>query len=206
MKRALKPYGTAALLNCNSRQFEDCKMQADQNRIAPPDMPSGQRIFAGPRQSGFTMVELVVTMIVIGILAAVVVPRFSLLSGFNDVGYRDKVKATLEFARKSAVAQRRNVRVLLSGNSLSLKVELATPEGDEGSPGSYQDLPLPTTDSACGGAANMICAPSNVTITAGPATLTFTSLGRPSAASYTYTVHGDADQVITVSTETGHVH
>jgi MSHA pilin protein MshC len=151
-------------------------------------------------QAGFTMIELIVVMMVIGILAVVVLPRFDLLKGFDEIGYRDKVKATLEYARKSAVGQRRNVRVSLAGNSLTLSIDNVVPES--ASAGTYpRALALPALDGACGGATNQICAPTGITLT-GPATLTFSALGRPSAAG-TYTVTG---ATITVEAETGYVH
>jgi MSHA pilin protein MshC len=159
------------------------------------------------RQSGFTLVELIVVMIVIGIMAVVVMPRFDLLKGYDEVGFRDKVRSTLEYARKSAVAQRRNVRVTLAGNNLTLKVDNDIPEG--AGAGAYpRDLDLPAADRACGGTTNQVCAPSGVTL-AGPATLTFTPLGAPSAAAI-YTVTGEAPALatyaVTVEAETGHVH
>lgn len=153
--------------------------------------------------SGFTLVELVVTMMIIGILAVVILPRFDLLRGYDEIGYRDKVKATLEYARKSAVAQRRNVRVALAGNNLTLTIDNDVPEGVAA--GTYpRALALPTPDNACGGATNQICAPSGITL-AGPATRTFTPLGIPSAAG-AYTVTGDSGHTITVEAETGYVH
>jgi len=154
-------------------------------------------------QPGFTLIELITIMLIIGILAVVVLPRFELLRGFDEAGYRDKVKATLEYARKSAVAQRRNTRVTLAGNKLTLAIDNDVPEG--GTAGTYpRALALPVPDGACGGATNQICPPASVTL-AGPATLTFTPLGAPSAAGI-YTVTGDATQTITVEAETGYVH
>ena len=167
-------------------------------------------------QSGFTMVELIVTMVIVGILAVIVLPRLNLLKGFDEIGYRDKVRATLEFARKSAVAQRRNVCVTLAGNGLTLTRDVRDPDANaadctsEPTP-NINRLQLPTPDAAyCGGATtgNEICRPGNVTL-AGPVALTFNPLGRPSAAAV-YTVTGEAPTLstytITVEAETGYVH
>jgi MSHA pilin protein MshC len=154
---------------------------------------------------GFTLVELVVIMIVIGILAVVVLPRFDLLKGFDEIGYRDKVKATLEYARKAAVAQRRYACVALAGNSLTLTRELAVPESTSGNCTGHPDLALPTSDRSCPGSpSNQICAPGGVTLT-GTASLRFSPLGRPDAAA-SYAVTGDSAATITVEAETGYVH
>ena len=154
-------------------------------------------------QPGFTLIELITVMLLVGILAFVVVPRLDLLRGFDEIGYRDKVKATLEYARKSAVAQRRNVLVTLGGNNLTLTIDNDIPEG-AGAGAFPRDLALPARDNACGSFTNQICAPTGVTL-AGPATLSFTALGRPSAAG-AYTVTGDAAHAIAVEAETGYVH
>lgn len=148
------------------------------------------------RQDGFTMVELIVTLIIIGILAVVALPRLDMLRGFDAIGYRDQVRATLEYARKSAVAQRRNVRVAIAGGGVTLTVERATPEGDSGTPGDYVALLLP------GRSSHQLAAPAGVTLTP-DATLTFDPLGRPSAAA-TLAVSGAG--TISVEAETGHVH
>ncbi|MBI5921059.1 MAG: type II secretion system protein [Betaproteobacteria bacterium] len=177
-------------------------------------------------QHGFTLVELVVVMIVIAILAVAVVPRFSLLSGFDEVGYRDKVKATLEFARKAAVAQRRYVCVTKNGNGLVLTRDLRDPDPltfasvtaatcpNAGS--SQVTLPAPDT-AACGGATagNEICAPANstsITLSAPATLLIFNPLGQPSSTAncsttnFCYTVTGTDAYTITVEAETGYVH
>ncbi|MDP2823611.1 MAG: hypothetical protein Q8O52_13160 [Sulfuritalea sp.] len=147
-------------------------------------------------ESGFTTIELVTVILVVGIMAVVVLPRFDLLQGYDETGYRDKVKATLEYSRKSAVAQRRNVQVTLTAASVSVKIASDVPEGVAANTFD-RDLILP------GSGSNQFSAPSGITL-APPATLTFDPLGRPSAgASFTLTGIG---QPITVEAGTGYVH
>lgn len=154
-------------------------------------------------EGGFTLVELVVLLLVIGVLAVVALPRVNLLEGFDEVGFRDKVKATLEYARKAAVAQRRYVCVTLAANSLTVTRETAVPESTSGDCTGHPALTLPAPDSACSGSpVNKVCAPGSVTLT-GTASLRFSPLGRPDSAG-SYTVAGST--VITVEAETGHVH
>ncbi len=168
------------------------------SRLSPPadSRLSSRREYSAQAQFGFTVLELVVVMVVIGILSVVVLPRLDVLDGFDQLGYRDRVKATLEYARKSAVAQRRNVRVQINSSVTTVTVEQATPEGDVGTPGSYAALNLPGSNT------NTFNPPSGVTLTPN-VTLTFDPLGKPSAAA-TLTVSGSGN--ITVEAETGYVH
>ena len=153
--------------------------------------------------SGFSMVELITVMIVIGIMAAVAVPRMN-LSEFDATGYRDKVRATLEFARKSAVAQRRIVCVTRAANGLTLTIDNVTPE-TPGAGACPRQLTLPATDAACGGPTHAICAPNaNVTLV-GPVALTFDALGRPSAAAIYTVTDTMMTLTINVEAETGYV-
>lgn len=161
-------------------------------------------------QRGFSLIELVTVMIVISILAVVALPNFSLLSGFDEVGYRDQVKATLEFARKAAVAQRRYACVSRSGNTLSLTIDAVSPEGRSVAtcPGA-QNLLLP------GSSSSSSISPRGTTtlLDSSAASVLFDPQGRPwTAASSTvstaaqFTVHGGGDSVITVEAETGYVY
>lgn len=159
-----------------------------------------------PRQrlSGFSMIELITVMIVIGILGVTVMPRFSQVLAYYETGYRDKVKATLEYARKSAVAQRRYSCVSRAGNDLLVTIDQGIPEAYAGGCPATA-LALPADDSDCNpAAANRVCARAGVTL-AGPAAITFSPLGVPSAGGI-YSITGDAVQTITVEAETGHVH
>ena len=150
---------------------------------------------------GFTLIELIMVVLILGILAVFVLPRANLTQGFDEVGFHDAARSTLEYARKSAIAERRNVRVTLAGNSLSLTIDNVGPEA-AGAGTFPRQLALPVPDRRCGGAVNQLCAPPNVTLTSATATLDFSPLGRPSAAA-TYAVTGQPD--ILVEAETGHV-
>jgi MSHA pilin protein MshC len=147
-------------------------------------------------ERGFTLVELVVTLILIGIMAFVAIPRMDLLRGWDEVGYRDQVRATLEFARKAAVAQRRSVQITFTASALTLQVQRQTPEGEGVAAWAALNPPGLTS--------NTINPPAGVTLMPATGTLVFDALGRP-AAGASFTVSGGAG-TITVEAETGYVH
>lgn len=142
---------------------------------------------AASSSAGFTLTELVVVIVIATVLAAFAVARID-RRGFDTEGYANQVAATVRYAQKLAVAQRRSVTVTVSGNSISL----AYP-----APVSAAVMMPPSTDPY------VINAPSGVTIA--NASLTFDALGRPSAGT-TLIVTGDVARTITIEAETGYVH
>ena len=68
------------------------------------------------RQSGFTLIELMVTMAVLAILAVVAVPGMTMLINGNRLsGMNDELTASVQLARSEAI--RRNARVTMCGSA-----------------------------------------------------------------------------------------
>ncbi|HET6720168.1 MAG TPA: type II secretion system protein [Rhodocyclaceae bacterium] len=168
-------------------------------------------MYTGVRSDGFTMIELVVTMIIIGILAVSILPRFDSLGSFDAAGFADQTQSLLRYAQKSAIAQRRWVAVDVG----------ATP------PTLCSQTVFPTCAAACAGGTGVtpIALPggsaarprASTSFKAGSSTvLCFDALGRPLAAGSAVpltvaasltVMEGAADfRTITVEPETGYVH
>jgi len=149
--------------------------------------------------SGFTLVELVVVLIIIGVLAVVAIPRLN-TGTFNAVGYFDEVRATVRFAQKDAIAKRRNVCLRFTASTLTLTYA--------------PDRASPTTCSANlvsprGATPFVVTAPSGVSITAST-DFNFNGLGQPVTTggaliggTLAFTVAGGGN--FTVQAETGYV-
>jgi len=152
------------------------------------------------RSAGFTLPELVVTLVVIGILAAVVIPRFAQKSDFDAFGYAEQTREALRFAQKSAIAKRRLVCVAIASNSISIQFASAF-----GASSCNTALINPATGKAYG-LASQDAAPSGVSINA--LSFNFDALGRPSfTANQTLNVAGGSTtQSIIIEAETGYVH
>ena len=77
------------------------------------------------RQNGFTMVELITVMVLLGVLAAIGVPRLMGDNGTGAVVFGDQVKSALRLAHKNAVARRRVVCVQAAGTTVSIRIRQA---------------------------------------------------------------------------------
>jgi MSHA pilin protein MshC len=188
-------------MRLSSSQIEASKQGAGKFHGAVQMRLFGKR--AGVNQRGFTLVELIMVMVIVGILGAVVAPRFFDANVFKSKGFADQVQATLRYAQKEAIAQRRNVCVATTSSDITLTIasvsgaasacntNLASPAGQP---------------SNCPSATYKICTPSAaITLASAPsANFNFDALGR-TAVTQTITISGATNNIV-VEAETGYVH
>jgi MSHA pilin protein MshC len=155
-------------------------------------------------QRGFTLGELVIVMVLVGILAAVAVPRLFSKSEFAARSARDFVGSSLRYAQKSAIAMRRNVCVAVGGSSLAVTYA--------GAAGSSQPCVMGNTLANPATGQPFASQPYADGSTASAATIVFDALGRPLAADFTPTSTAQSISVVgyatplTIEPETGYVH
>ena len=73
------------------------------------------------RIRGFTLIELIMVLILLGVLAIFVAPRLN-TKDFEARGFHDETLALLRYAQKTAVAQRRTVCVAFTSSSATLSI------------------------------------------------------------------------------------
>ncbi len=151
-------------------------------------------------QRGFTLIELVVVLLLVGVLMAVGMPRFFNQLTFLEWGFSDELGEALRFGQKLAVATGCDTQVTITAGGYQLNQRVNCSSGAFTLP-----VQLPGSD----GTGYQGAAPGGVTLAA--TTLYFDTLGRPRdsssgnllTASTSVTV---GSRSLTVEPQTGYVH
>ena len=97
-----------------------------------------------PSAHGFTLVELILVLLLIGVLGAVAMPGMFRMAAFSAAGARQQTLVALRYAQKTAIAQRRTVCVAVTANGLALTMDAAVPPA--GACGAALALPFAAPD------------------------------------------------------------
>lgn len=168
------------------------------SEIQKPGRRPGFLFCARAQARGFSLVELIVVIVVAGIIAATVLPRFGGRHGFEERGFRDETVLALRYAQKAAIALRRPVCATFTAAQLTINA--ATPAG-------AVDCTVATPLVGARGVALVVNAPAGSSYTAFPAGgIAFSPLGAVAGAAAVSVYGLPAALAITVEAGTGYVH
>ena len=166
----------------------------------------------GVSVGGFTLIELIMVIVLIGVLAIFVAPRFFDSSGFNARGFHDENLAILRYAHNIAVAQRRTVCVVFQSSEparalLSIASVAASETCNMSLVGPNKNCP-----DTFGGSSGCINAGSGVSYFSPSLTnVNFDGIGRPLGITSVLKIQIAVKdmpiaQTISIESETGYVH
>jgi MSHA pilin protein MshC len=152
---------------------------------------------------GFTMVELTIVIVLVGVLAAFVMPKVMAALSIRDGAWHDEVLSTMRYAQKSSVAHRRLVCASVGSASITLTMAAANPATTCGSS-------LLGMDGSAAFASTSNSSAATTVSPAGDGKIYFQPDGRVTSdgagnTALTRTISMSGADDVTVNGETGHV-
>jgi MSHA pilin protein MshC len=156
-------------------------------------------------QSGFTLIELVMIIVILAIIAAVAIPRMGDVTSMKAAATAEKIKSDIRYAQELAMTRNRSYRVYFNsapapGSGYAV-VNDANNNGTWGEAGEFAQDPT-----GSGNLSVTLNAGDYAGVTASSSVnpIEFNSLGRPTGGATTITV-SPGGYTITVAAETGAV-
>ncbi|MDQ9170227.1 prepilin-type N-terminal cleavage/methylation domain-containing protein [Oxalobacteraceae bacterium R-40] len=150
------------------------------------------------KNGGFTLIELIITMVILAIISVVAIPKMFDTDAFEARGFHDEAVASIRYAQKVAIAQRSNVFVNVNSGSGTLCLTyVADPDCNDAN----------AVRDPSGSTQFTRTAPGGITINSS-VQFYFTPLGQPipDGAVNVNVVGAGVTRTITVERETGYVH
>lgn len=146
------------------------------------------------RCDGFSLIELIVVIVIVGVLSVVAVPRMLSRDGLAARGHYDELAQALRYAQKRALASGCSTRVAVTGNGFAVQ---RTAGAD--CSGGWTDEAHPSRR------ADAFSASWSGSSISSPSTVVFAPSGAPdSGRSFTIS-GGDFAATLTVHADTGYV-
>jgi len=165
-------------------------------------------------QRGFTLIELIMVIVLMGVLAVVAAPRIFNSSDFYARGFHDETLGLLRYSQKTAIAQRRTVCVTFTNSGAETSVALTM-----ASAAATSDCSVASTPALAGPRGEVpakVAARAGVVFATTPSNFNYDGLGQPIAASggaamstrtlQVASASGNASASITVEAATGYAH
>lgn len=154
------------------------------------------------KNKGFTLIELIMVMVIIGVLAIAAIPRFMDRQTFEARGFYDQTLSMLRYAQKVAIAQRTNVFVNVNSASRTLCLTYVADSN------CTNTTPLQIVVNPADQQRFSKTAATGISIASSVSPFSFSALGKPNPdGAVALSVTGDGvTRTITVERETGYVH
>lgn len=153
---------------------------------------------------GFTLIELVMILVLIGIIAAVAVPRLGDVTGMKSSSFADKLRADIRYAQNLAMTENQRYRVYVNIAPAPAPAGYAVANDTDGD-GTWGEAGEFAADPAGSGNLSItLNAGEYAGITVAPNTFVeFDALGRPTVGGGTVLTLSPGGATITITAQTG---